>query len=294
MFGLTTTRRLRAAKLQILGLDMQVGLLQGFRQGDEAARRRAEQNLADEIDAHLATIRRLRSNEALAADARRNLHDEVEAHLTSIRNALAAEHTATEQRPIEHPDELWSLIDWTLWGSGMGDTFREHLADTFLQAITPEDHAQALELIRWWTEDRGREPLGRRRYEDLKRRLHRALANVVRWRTEAHRARCEARLLAEQLLTATSGQSTAARKTLDLPENGPWERALDGLNALVDAGVPVHIEPDGHIANSSGDEHIEWDRGAGRWRLVHDDEETPVADTVDHTLIEAIVKGAGR
>lgn len=266
MFGLTTTRRLRAEQHKTLGLHTRLGLLQGFRDADIAnARRCAEQDLAAEIDAHLATI----------------------------RQALAAEQATAEPRPVKHPDELWSLIDWTLWGSGMGDAFREHLADTFLQAITPEDHAQALELIRWWTEDRGREPLGRRRYEDLKRRLDRALNNVVRWRAEAHRARCEARLLAEQLLTATIGQSTAARQALGLPEDGPWQRAVDGLNALVDAGVPVHIEPDGHIANSSGDEHIEWDRGAGRWRLVHD-EETPVAVTADHTLIEAIVKGAGR
>ncbi|MGG2461742.1 hypothetical protein ACO0M4_18310 [Streptomyces sp. RGM 3693] len=53
-----------------------------------------------------------------------------------------------------------------------------------------------------------------------------------------------------------------------------WQQALDGLNALVDAGVPVHIEPDGHIANPLGDEHIEWDPAAQRWRLVHDEDDT--------------------
>ncbi|MEU4205621.1 hypothetical protein AB0F64_37615 [Streptomyces sp. NPDC026294] len=52
----------------------------------------------------------------------------------------------------------------------------------------------------------------------------------------------------------------------------PWQRAVDGLNALVGAGIPVHIEPDGHIANPAGDEHIEWDRTAQRWRLVLDGE----------------------
>ncbi|MEU7155123.1 hypothetical protein [Streptomyces chrestomyceticus] len=55
----------------------------------------------------------------------------------------------------------------------------------------------------------------------------------------------------------------------------PWQQAVDGLNALVDAGIPVHVEPDGHIANTLGDEHIEWDRAAGRWRLVHDGEDAP-------------------
>ncbi|MFD4275069.1 hypothetical protein R2B67_18005 [Streptomyces cyaneofuscatus] len=102
----------------------------------------------------------------------------------------------------------------------MGDTFRERLADTFLQAITPKDHAQALELLRWWSEDRGREPLGRRRYADLKRRLDRALSNVVRWRTAAHNARRTADSLAEQLLTATSGHLPAARRVV-LSRDGP-------------------------------------------------------------------------
>ncbi|MEU6758018.1 hypothetical protein [Streptomyces sp. NPDC046685] len=85
---------------------------------------------------------------------------------------------------VEHT-KLWSLIDWSLWGSGMGDTFRERLADQFIRAITPEQHAQALELIRWWTEDRGRLPLGRERYEDQQARLHRALRACARYRRQA-------------------------------------------------------------------------------------------------------------
>ncbi|MFH8752999.1 hypothetical protein ACH4GK_17610 [Streptomyces rimosus] len=55
----------------------------------------------------------------------------------------------------------------------------------------------------------------------------------------------------------------------------PWQQAVDGLNALVDADIAVHVEPDGHIANPAGDEHIEWDRAAGRWRLVHGGEDAP-------------------
>lgn len=53
----------------------------------------------------------------------------------------------------------------------------------------------------------------------------------------------------------------------------PWERAVAGLNALADAKIPFAIEPDGHIAKPFGDEHIEWDQDASRWRLVHDDED---------------------
>jgi len=53
----------------------------------------------------------------------------------------------------------------------------------------------------------------------------------------------------------------------------PWQRAVDGLNALVDAGIGFWIEPDGHISNPLGDEHIEYDRETERWRLAHDEEE---------------------
>ncbi|MFD8687814.1 hypothetical protein [Streptomyces sp. NPDC059651] len=92
------------------------------------------------------------------------------------------------------------------------------------------------------------------------------------------------RLLAEQLLDATGHYPAAARTQLGLPPAGPWERAVEGLNALVDADVLFHIEPDGHISNSTGDEHIEWDRTAKRWRLVHDTEDGPVSVTVDDVL----------
>ncbi|MFE2323621.1 hypothetical protein ACFXD5_06805 [Streptomyces sp. NPDC059385] len=101
-----------------------------------------------------------------------------------IDEQQATPAAAAAESAVEH-SELWSLIDWSLWGSGMGDTFRETLADQFIAAITPEQHQQALELIRWWTEDRGREPLGRRRYEDQQRRLKRALRACARYRTAA-------------------------------------------------------------------------------------------------------------
>lgn len=92
------------------------------------------------------------------------------------------------------------------------------------------------------------------------------------------------RLLAEQLLDATGHYPAAARTQLGLPPAGPWERAVEGLNALVDADVLFHIEPDGHISNSTGDEHIEWDRTSNRWLLVHDAEDGPDPVTVDDLL----------
>lgn len=62
------------------------------------------------------------------------------------------------------------------------------------------------------------------------------------------------------------GQSTSGNTS-------PWQRAVDGLNALAAAGVPMHVEPDGRISNPCGDEHIVWDRAAERWHLVHDEDD---------------------
>ncbi|MFE0036804.1 hypothetical protein [Streptomyces sp. NPDC059015] len=236
----------------------------------------------------LTTTRRLRTVEAERDQNARLLVEAYSAHDTTqdhaLRRCIAYRRRLTRvlracaryraqlpnTKPVDHPDELWSLIDWSLWGSGMGDVFREQLANQFLAAITPEQHDTALRLIQAWT-DSGRFPLGRRRYEDQQRRLHRALRAVARWRTHAAKEHRDVRLLAEQLMNATSGHNQAARRALGLPEEGPWQRAVEGLNALVDAGIAFHVEPDGHISNPSGDEHIEWDSKAGRWRLAHDD-----------------------
>ncbi|MFH8797079.1 hypothetical protein [Streptomyces sp. NPDC017941] len=68
--------------------------------------------------------------------------------------------------PHPHRGELWSLLDWTFWGSGMADVFREPLADAMIAAITPEQRQQAEALMDQWHAS-GRQPLGRRRYEEL-------------------------------------------------------------------------------------------------------------------------------
>ncbi|MER8158111.1 hypothetical protein [Streptomyces sp. NPDC094472] len=75
-------------------------------------------------------------------------------------------------------------------------------------------------------------------------------------------------------------------------EVSPWQRATDGLNALVDAGIGFHIEPDGHIANPFGDEHIEWDRSAERWRLVLDEDDEPVPYALTEGIAPAVVTSA--
>lgn len=171
--------------------------------------------------------RRAQAAVVVATVGLRHRLDKADADLRSeqaTRRALEAELVAArEKRPVvkvEHPDELWSLIDWSLWGSGMGDVFREQLADQFIAALTPEQHTQALELIRWWTEDRGREPLGRRRYEDQQRRLRRALRAVATLRAEAAVQRRVVDRMTDQLLDATGhiGEPlvAAARVTLGL------------------------------------------------------------------------------
>ncbi|WP_377271876.1 hypothetical protein [Peterkaempfera sp. SMS 1(5)a] len=102
------------------------------------------------------------------------------ARMTRAYAVLRTSQPATE--PVH--DELWSLLDWSLFGSGMGDTFREALADTMTAAITPEQRAQALKLIDWWTNERGRKPVGRWEYERQQRRLTRAVRACARYRAE--------------------------------------------------------------------------------------------------------------
>ncbi|WP_329592189.1 hypothetical protein OG195_27465 [Streptomyces sp. NBC_01362] len=60
----------------------------------------------------------------------------------------------------------------------------------------------------------------------------------------------------------------------------PWERAVAGLNALVDADIAFWIEPDGHISGPFGDEHIEWDQKKSRWVLTHDEDEDSYEQSV--------------
>ena len=138
--------------------------------------------------------------------------------LTEARKDLAAAQAEPAPIAVEHT-ELWSLIDWSLWGSGMGDVFREQLADQFIAAISPEQHAQALALIQAWT-DSGREPVGRRCYEDQQRRLYRALRACARYRAENAAQRREIKRLTNQLLDATGYQGAplqpAARAVLGI------------------------------------------------------------------------------
>lgn len=80
-------------------------------------------------------------------------------------------------------DNLWEILDWSFWGNGMGDEFREALADKMCAVISDEEHAKALELIRGWRELRG-EPNGQREYERLRdenKKLRNEMAVTRTW-----------------------------------------------------------------------------------------------------------------
>lgn len=110
----------------------------------------------------------------IEAAARRLNSPALEARVLAALDWRSDRDTAPE--PAER-GELWSLLDWTFWGSGMGDVFREPLADTMLAAITPEQRAQAESLMQSW-HDSGRQPLGRRLYEELEAEVRELRARV--------------------------------------------------------------------------------------------------------------------
>ena len=92
--------------------------------------------------------------------------------------ATEAHGAAPAQAPVER-DDLWSAIDWTLWGSGMGDTFREPLADKMLAALDREERAQALAIMVDWRGRRGKQA-SLAAYEDLKAEQAELRAEVER------------------------------------------------------------------------------------------------------------------
>ncbi|MEU3851786.1 hypothetical protein [Streptomyces sp. NPDC029554] len=69
----------------------------------------------------------------------------------TVEEALAALGPLPDGYESSH-GPLWSLLDWSLWGAGMGDQFREALADRMVAAIPADGvvHAEALmaEFIR--------------------------------------------------------------------------------------------------------------------------------------------------
>lgn len=118
-----------------------------------------------------------------AHDAGPELLDEVE----RLRNELTIEriwHRQAARTTAEH-GPLWSLLDWSLWGAGMGDTFREPLADTMLAAVPTETVTQAEAVMAEFIERRGIEKTGVTVYQEQRDELERLRARVAELEQQA-------------------------------------------------------------------------------------------------------------
>ncbi|MGW2520495.1 hypothetical protein ACWC09_26470 [Streptomyces sp. NPDC001617] len=167
--------------------------------------------------------------------------------------ADAAESTA-DPEPRER-GELWSLLDWTFWGSGMGDVFREPLADTMLAAITPEQLETAQRLMQAW-HDSGRQPLGRRRYEELTTQLKEAQEQAA----ELERIRA----------AVTEGKYSGLGRPLTASDaQVAHEVTRKELAGALDAGLHLNWKQLVEAAQRSHDANAAWAADVDRVRTLH-------------------------
>jgi hypothetical protein len=87
------------------------------------------------------------------------------------------EQTETKSAP-DH-GKLWSLLDWSFWGAGLGDTFREPLADTMLAAIPAETIAHAEAIMAEFIERRNIAKTGVTIYQEQRDELERLRADAA-------------------------------------------------------------------------------------------------------------------
>lgn len=83
----------------------------------------------------------------------------------------------------ERAEDLWSSLDWTLWGHGLGDVLRERMADTMLAALPAADLDQALQLMQAWKERRGY-PVMHEQFAQLRATNKSLLAMLERMETQ--------------------------------------------------------------------------------------------------------------
>ncbi|MFI7644257.1 hypothetical protein [Nonomuraea sp. NPDC049400] len=87
-----------------------------------------------------------------------------------------------ENAPERVGGPLWSLLDWSFWGAGMADVFREPLADTMLAAIPDNVRKQAEAIMADFIERRGIEKTGVTVYQEQRAevdRLKTAMQNAA-------------------------------------------------------------------------------------------------------------------
>lgn len=97
----------------------------------------------------------------------------------ALKITIAAElgdHPTPSGSHVRERGDLWTALDWTLWGVGMADVFREPLADKMITTLTDDEFGQATALIQRWNELRGG-PVARNYYVELK--AHNAQAHEL-------------------------------------------------------------------------------------------------------------------
>ena len=133
--------------------------------------------------------------------------------------------------------ELWQVLDWSLWGNGLGDALREAIADTAVAAITDEQRDTAEACIKAWHVRRGPsmavgEGTELQRQRDLLAWLH-----------------AEARWERDQALREVDRANNAWREIVDQWERGhqddvlPYTAQLEGEIAALKAEAAESPEP---------------------------------------------------
>ena len=96
--------------------------------------------------------------------------------------------TEVDVAKLRDRDVLWQALDWTFWGVGMGDTFRESLADKMIATLTVEEFEKAQVLIRQWNDYRGG-PHERNLFIEIKAERDAAIARAERAEAAIERVR---------------------------------------------------------------------------------------------------------
>jgi hypothetical protein len=83
-----------------------------------------------------------------------------------------------ESAPERVGGPLWSLLDWSFWGAGMGDVFREPLANVMLAAIPDNVRDQAEAIMADFIERRSIEKTGVTVYQEQRAEVERLKARL--------------------------------------------------------------------------------------------------------------------
>jgi hypothetical protein len=103
-----------------------------------------------------------------------------------------------ETAPDHVGGELWSLLDWSFWGAGMADVFREPLADVMLAAIPVNVRVHAEAIMADFIKRRGIDKTGVTVYQEQR-------AEVELLRTELSTLRSATVALARAADTTSDG-----------------------------------------------------------------------------------------